>query len=203
MKCSPFALLPPCWCLSQHMPSTELISTSTSKSISLQVTAKSFELCPSHQAAAVDKEDDWSWADNPQWRRGDNMGLILACERKRRVVQDSQDSCRHHIFRAAAPAVHFKTNTSRMKGAYIFIRYGQTAPSWQHVPCLLSCSIPPVTQSISRFPQRTQRGLLPFCQCGSSFPSLCFLHWYLSMLHFSPFHFPPFLPVTWFYLPLW
>lgn len=59
-----------------------------------------------------------------------------------------------------------------MEISHIYIGCGQIARSWWDAPCLLSCSTPHVTRSFSRYPQRTQGGLLPFCQYGSSFSAL-------------------------------
>lgn len=115
------------------------------------------------------------------------MGLILACKKEEGGTGRSRQLQSPYLQgRAATPAVHFKTNTSRMKTTDIYIRYGQTAPSGQDVLCLPSCSTPLVTQSISRSPRGPKED---FCLSvnmeAASLPYASFTdiyQWYTSAL---------------------
>lgn len=188
-KPSPFALLPPCWCLPSTLPpQSSLVPLLPEAHLSRWLPSPFLELCPSYQAAAVDKEDDWSWAEDPQCRRGDNMGLLFWHERKRRVVLEGPDSCSLHIFRAELlhlQCILRQTHQEWKQPIFILGVVRQLLPDRTFCDSHL---VEPHS-SLSQFPgpQKTQRGL---CQCGSSFPSLHFPLWYLPMVHFSPFNFP-------------
>lgn len=119
------------------------------------------------------------------------MGLILACEKEESGTGRSRQLQSLYLQgRAAAPAVHFKTNTSRMKTTHIYIWYGQTAPSGQDVLCLPSCSTPLVTQSIPRSSRRPKEDFsLSVKVKAVSFPYASFTdiyQWFTSALSISP-----------------
>lgn len=69
-------------------------------------------MCPSYQAGAIDKKDDWSWAEDPQCRRGENTGLVLAWEKEEGVTGQARQLQHPYLQgRAAVSAMHFKAYT--------------------------------------------------------------------------------------------
>lgn len=202
MKCSPFALLPPCWCLPSTLPpQSSLVPLLPEAHLCRWLPSPFLELCPSYQAAAVDKEDDWSWAEDPQCRRGDNMGLLFWHERKRRVVLEGPDSCSLHIFRAELlhlQCILRQTHQEWKQPIFILGVVRQLLPDRMFSDSRL---VEPHS-SLSQFPgppEDPKRTLsiwkqLPF----PTLPSLIFTNGSLQSFQFSPFP-----PVPCFYLPLW
>lgn len=69
------------------------------------------ELCPGHQAGAVDEKDNQSQAENPQCRRGENKGINSGVGGKGRCDRKLQ-----HPYlqgRAAVSEMHFKAYTDQ------------------------------------------------------------------------------------------
>lgn len=189
--CSSPSLLVP---LSTHPPQNSLVPLLREAHLCRWLLSPYLELCPSYQAGAIDKKDDWSWAED-QCRRGENMGLMLAWE-KEEGVTERRDSCSIHIFRAELLYLQCILRLMHIKnGNKPCLYWVQSDSSF-----LMGCSLPPaVTQSFSRSHRRPKEDLSLSVNMAAA--SLPFLHPPLLMVQF--FWFSPFLPIPWFCLPLW